>query len=62
MEKTIIKSPRSSYIELSKEHALIRLDERLNMVGEPNIVTYKEDGSLNSIFAVGVKDGSGRDS
>ena len=60
---TLIKSPSSAYIELSIFHALIRLNSKPHMTGEPDVVVYKDEGGkLNSIFTIGTKNGSGQDS
>jgi len=57
-----LKVSRSKYIEESKDIALIRLDTIQHIVGQPVMINYyATNGDLETITAIGVKDGVGRD-
>lgn len=59
-KKTIIKITRSK--SENKEIALIKLDKFNHEEGQPVLSIYdKEDGGLDAITAVGIKNGVGRD-
>lgn len=63
-KETIIKISRSKYTEESLEVALIRLDTIFHYKGVLKMINYYTDsslGSIDTVFASGVKDGVGRD-
>lgn len=64
MDYTDIRFNRSSHIETSRAIAILSLDEAEQKVGQPIIVRYYTDASqttIDTIFAIGVKSGVGRD-
>ena len=64
-DQTIIQFSRSKDIESSREHAILRLDTGVtHHPGQPVVVRYYTDSnreSVNIIYAIGIKDGKGRD-
>lgn len=63
MNNTTIKFSRSGFIEQSYDVALIRLNEFQHAVGQPVVVRYYTTGNkVNAITAIGINDGTGRDS
>ena len=60
--KSIIKSPISSNIEPSVDQALIRLNDKYHVKGEPDVVTYFDNEKINAVFSIGVRNGYGKNS
>lgn len=58
---TLILS-RSAYVETNINVALIRLDGHEHKIGQPVMVRYYDkDGKIDTITAVGIKNGTGKD-
>lgn len=61
-EISTISISRNKEIQANVETAMIRLDEWNHLVGNLVMIKYyTEDGNIDALFAVGVKEGIGRD-
>lgn len=63
--KTIIRISRSKNIEASATNAILALDNFKNIIGQPVMVRYYKDSSyseIDTIVAIGIKNGTGRES
>lgn len=59
-----IRISRSKYIERDRSIAILRLDTAEHLLGQPTMVRYYTDSTqseYDTIFAMGIKDGVGRD-
>lgn len=58
----IIQFSRSRYIERDRTIAVLRLNDAYHRIGQPQVVRYyDENGDVDSIFAIGIKEGTGED-
>ena len=63
--KTIIRISRSRNIESSSANAILALDNFQNIIGQPVMVRYYKDSTqteIDTIVAIGVRNGTGRES
>lgn len=59
---TKIKISRSKYVERDRHIAILRLNTAEHLTGQPVMVRYyTESGEIDTIFAIGIKDGIGAD-
>lgn len=58
----IIQFSRSRYIERDRTIAVLRLNDAYHRIGQPQVVRYYDaNGDIDSIFAIGIKEGTGED-